>query len=58
MLLLLFFHSGFTAREKELYARTLDLIPILVPVIEGCIDKERAFERFVKLVRVSLCFHI
>jgi hypothetical protein len=48
----IFFHSGFTTQEKELYARILDLIPILVPVIEGCTDNERAFEQFVKLVRV------
>jgi hypothetical protein len=47
-----YFHSGFTTQEKELYARILDLIPILVHVIEGCTDHERAFEQFVKLVRV------
>ena len=42
----------------ELYARILDLIPILVPVIEGCIDKEREFDQFVKLVchGVHSCF--
>ena len=50
------FHSGFTTQEKELYARVLDLIPILVPVIEGCTDKERAFDQFVKLVRIHSCF--
>jgi hypothetical protein len=55
---IIFFHSGFTTQEKELHARVLDLIPILVPVIEGCTDKELAFERFVKLVRVYLCFHV
>jgi hypothetical protein len=44
-------HSGFTTQEKELYARILDLIPMLVPVIEGCIDKEREFSQFVKFVR-------
>ena len=52
------FHSGFTTQEKELYARVTDLIPILVPVIEGCTDKERAFEQFVKLVRIHSCFRI
>ena len=50
------FHSGFTTQEKELYACILDLIPILVPVIEGCTEKERAFEQLVKLVRVHSCF--
>jgi hypothetical protein len=45
------FHSGFTTQEKGLYARMLDLIPILAPVIEECTDKEKAFEQFVKLVR-------
>jgi hypothetical protein len=54
---IIFFYSGFTTQEKELYARILDLIPILVPVIEGCTDKEQAFERFVKLVCVYLCVH-
>jgi hypothetical protein len=47
------FHSGFTTKEKEVYARILELIPILVPVIKGCADKERPFEQFVKLVRNS-----
>jgi PII-like signaling protein len=50
------FHSGFTTQEKELYARILDLIPALVPVIEECMDKERAFNQFVKLVCVHSCF--
>ena len=51
------FHSRFTTQEKELYARILDTIPILAPVIEACADKERAFEQFVKLVCIYLCFH-
>ena len=55
-MLLYNFHSGFTTQEKELNARVLDLIPILVPVIEACTDKERAFDQFVKLVRVHSCF--
>ena len=50
------FYSGFTTQEKELCARILDLIPILVPVIEGCAEKERAFEQFVKLVGAHSCF--
>jgi hypothetical protein len=58
LMLLYYFYSGFTTQEKELYARILDLIPILVPIIEGCAEKERAFEQFVKLVRVHSCFHI
>jgi hypothetical protein len=56
LLLYIIFHSGFTTQEKELNARVLDLIPILLPVIEGCTDKERAFDQFVKLVRVHSCF--
>ena len=56
-MLLYNFHSGFTTQEKELYARILDLIPIFVPVIEGCIDKEQEFDQFVKLVRVSCISH-
>jgi uncharacterized membrane protein len=58
LILLYNFYSGFTTQEKELYARTLDLIPILLPVIEGCAEKERAFEQFVKLVRIHSRFHI
>ena len=52
------FHSGFTTQEKELYSRILELIPILVPVMEGCTDNERAFEQFVKSVCVHSLFHI
>jgi len=48
------FHSGFTTQEKELYARILDTILILAPVIEACADKERAFKQFVKLVRIYI----
>ena len=58
LILLYNFYSGFTTQEKELYARILDLIPILVPVIQGCTDKERPFEQIVKLVCVHSCFHI
>jgi hypothetical protein len=58
LLLLYNFYSGFTTQEKELNARILDLIPILVPVIEGCAERERAFEQFVNLVRIHSRFHI
>jgi hypothetical protein len=53
----IYFYSGFTTQEKKLYARILDLIPILVPAIEGCTDKEWVFDQFVKLVRVHSCSH-
>ena len=57
LLILCFYHtaiffSGYTTCEKELYARILDTIPILMPVIEGCAINEQAFDQFVKLVSI------
>lgn len=53
--------SGYTSREKELYAQILDMIPMFGPIIEACASRtsdsedvlSQPFETFIKLVRMA-----
>ena len=52
--------SGYTSREKELYAQILDIIPAFGPIIEACAGRtsdsddvsSQPFNTFIKLVRI------